>query len=562
MTAASANGLTAPELGAVSQFQAGAQYKRLDRVRALAQSSLRDGLRWHEIEQQDGLYRFDHRSGRYVSDLIEEGMLGSLTLHPSSNRRNNGATAADPEQTKAFADYVAAVAQQFPGLRLEIGNEFNSSSFLSGPAKDLSVPDRARLHAAHILAIAETGAVAQDRLLAGAAHSVAAGYIWAVLDQGVADHISAIALHPYTSPAEVLPAHLEVLRRHPAMQKLAIEITEFGIADDRNAPDHFWRNYCKMALANVRRAVWYPFDARRDQYSAVIDRQLNLTPVGRAITFAQTKLAGRKVEESFANQPYLHGCLFDDRTLVFWGEPREIRLNRPDIQVRHGHLRQLPSGDLSRPTETTVRILTVPEDAAPLVPGRDLSLGDSPLVADSYVDFHYPIDDEALSDPTPRDHPFTRWLQRGPSVLPLITCPGQDRPKAPWRPYLCAKNAPAFTLTEKDVTLIGAAVGTPLTLVMAHRVSHPRDLRLEVDIAVRRASRDGLQVQLWKNDQEIAQRHVLYGMVEEPWIVTLPGVSAGDLLQIRLANGPTDTGDFGSVRVRIFDENLFYSSAP
>ena len=97
---------------------------------------------------------------------------------------------------------------------------------------------------------------------------------------------------------------------------------------------------------------------------------------------------------------------------------------------------------------------------------------------------------------------------------------------------------------------------------MAHRVSHPRDLRLEVDIAVRRASRDGLQVQLWKNDQEIAQHHVFYGMVEEPWIVTLPGLAAGDLLQIRLANGATDTGDFGSVRVRIFDENLFYSSAP
>ncbi|MGB3242943.1 MAG: hypothetical protein WBB25_00295 [Sulfitobacter sp.] len=542
---AQSDDLRAPVLGASSNFQFGPQRGKIERLETLGIVSLRDGLRWKDIERNEGLFDFSQGSGRQISALAAKGLLGSVTLHPQHPLYDNGDTVTSDEGIAAFADYVAAVAEQFPDVRLEIANEFNGRSFVSGPARDMTSDERAVLHAHMLAAIAATGRVAPERIIGGAAHSVPGSYFAKMLAAGAGGNMGAVTIHPYSSAPEVLADQIEVIRTLPGMTALAVEITEFGhseTADPSLAADKFWKGYCAAGLAKVRRLVWYPLELRRDGYVAVLGRENQITSMGRAYLFATEKLAQLPLQELWPEDRAVRGCQFGPRTAVIWGAPREVQLFREDLTL---HSADMTPIDAQRGLDRAqVMVITASENAPPLEIPRDIRLGATALIADTQDSWNYPE--------TGHDKDFARFLERGETRLPLHTCLGQDRNGVPWVPYLCSKDVGRIVLTDRNFVLGGSAA-TPVSLV--HRYTPQADIQivLQADLDINKSSDDGVMLEVVVDGQQIESRLVTGAQA----LTFAPiAVRQGSRVDIRISPSANPKGDAGTYRLSLFDANL------
>lgn len=533
----------APDMGVNSGFMSGPAPRRLAQMASKAIGSARDAIRPRDVTISDNdTFAFDRESARRVRELDGKGVLSSLILLarlPGANQ--SGETVLTPDDVAAFGRYVAAVAGAFPGMLLEIGNEFNGNTFIKGAALQLGPAPRAELHARILAAIADAG-VPRDRILGGAAHSIAAGYLWAMLDAGAADHMSAVTIHPYTSQPEAYARQIAVLRRHPAMAGLAVDFTEFGSQDQARSADFFWRAYCSMAEAGVRRAQWYPLEFRHDGYVPVLDVGHALTPVGRALLHARTRLAGRAVTVLDLG-PFARGCLFDDRLAVLWGEPRALSVTRPDLLLRHADL--LPRKDHPPLDPQRVILVEAPDGTPPINPATDLVPGPTDLVADSFLQFDYPGDDNAPPGG------LLRLIRDRTGTRPLDTCPGQDRPQAPWFPYLCDARVKRAVLHDRGFVLGGNAQDRS-ELILSLPVTEPARLEFAVDTTMQQGSDDGIVLSIEVDGVAVATQPVH----DEAALVFGPfDVDTGNTVALIIAPGANPAGDAGLLRLRVYDRS-------
>ncbi|MGI3170896.1 hypothetical protein ACRARG_17225 [Pseudooceanicola sp. C21-150M6] len=538
--------LTAPELGAASNFQVGAAPRKQRVVEEMGLDDLRDGLRWGDIEPAAGQLSFEQKSGQTILELARKGLLGSVTIHPSNPAFSQGNTATSPDEIREFAAYGAAVAQQLPDIRIEVANEFNGRGFVKGPARDMTPAGRAELLAQMLQALGAAG-VPRDRVIGGAAHSIAAGFLWTVLDAGGADHMSALAIHPYTTAPEALPRQIEVLRRHPDAARLDIEITEIGTTATGRATDYLWRNYCQMALSDVRRVVWYPLELRQDGYAPLLDADLRPTETGRAFQRIRTDFMGQPVR-AYNPDPFTYGCIFDDRTLVVWGAPRQVQVTDDTITASSGTGAPI-EGDIRLHRD---RVLVLERDAPPEQGTMEevITLGPLSLQADSFDQFSFPTEPVATV-PADQDAAtgFERAFLRHGRTLPIRTCPGQDRPQAPWFPYLCSDDAARTVLHDRGFALGGTAQD-PVTI--RHRFVAPRDMQVDVAVVtdINPNSADGVTLSLVHND---TPRQSLRASGKEDHIFDSFAARAGDVIDILLEPGKTPKGDAGKFRISLYD---------
>lgn len=534
---------TAPVLGAGSGFQAGPAARLLERVRRLGIEDLRDGINWGHVEKEPGQYSFDLGGGKAISAVNETGILGSLTVYPGNPLYEDGDTLITDEGIKAFAEFTSKVANNFPNLpRIEVGNEFNSTSFISGPAKKMAPLERAELYARYLAAIDAQPGMKDRYILGGATHSIAAGYIWKLLDAGAGAHMDGVALHPYTTMPEQIPREIAVLRRHPEMAGLDVEITEFGTTDWYDAADFFWRNYCSMAVANVSRAVWYSLGQRGDRTASILARDLSVTAVGRAFLFAHKDLGGKPFQE-FRPDPFTYGCLFDGNTAVIWGAPREFSLTRDDISVRSANLRPY-DGPL---TLSRNRVLVLRSEDAPINLYEDVILKPNNMLADSFDQFNLPPAGQTARDGD--SFGFDHFLRVAGRELPLSTCPGQQAPRTPWRPYLCNETLRGFVLQPSGFWLGGNA-DRPVTLVSRHTLAEAAQVQVEVAIGTHQISKDGVGVTLVMDGQEVERRTV----TNFETLTFAPLTAAqGAVIDIVIDPNDTPTGDVGRLRITLRD---------
>jgi len=537
-----AQDLRAPILGAASNFQFGPQKGKMERLSALGIDSLRDGLRWRDIERTKGTYDFTQGSGQQIAALNAQGMLGSVTLHPLHPLYDSGETITSDDGITAFANYVAAVAERFPNLRLEIANEFNGRSFVSGAARAMTSDQRAQLHARMLAAIAATGRVPAARIIGGAAHSVPGAYFARMLDMGASTNMGAVTVHPYSSTPEALPRQIEAIETLLDMSGLAVEITEYGHSgseDPSLAADKFWKGFCAAGLAQVRRLVWYPLEQRRDGYVAVLGPDTRVTPMGRAYLFANEKLAQRPLQELWPNDSTVRGCQFGPRTAVIWGAPREIKVFRNDLTLHNADMSPLEGR--RRLDRAQVIVITVPDNAARLKIPNDLRLGATALIADTQDSWGYPE--------VGPDKAFSRFLERRGVPLALHTCLGQDKNGVPWVPYLCSVDVGRAVLTDQDFVL-GGSDQVPVSVIHRYIPKTDIDVVLKAQFGISEKSSDGIMLQLVIDGEQAASRHVT-GVKK---VTFAPfAVRQGSTVDIRISAGASPKGDFGTYRLSLYD---------
>ncbi|PRY25157.1 hypothetical protein CLV78_102334 [Aliiruegeria haliotis] len=537
-TAAFADPAIAPTLGAASNFGQGWQPRMLQAALDAGIRDFRDAVYWDRVERAPGEYVFDTQETLWPDRLPAAGAGTSLTVNNGHSAHDGGATPHSPAAVEAFAAHAAATALRFPAIHsVEVGNEFNSANFVSGPVKDGSLQERAEAYVA--LLRATEAAVRTERpnvrILGGGVHSIPAGYLAMVADLGGADLMDALVVHPYSTPPEQFARQVGVLRWQPAWSDMPLEVTEFGDTNPETAPGYLLRYYCQMAVSGVERVIWYALNDRGDGHVPLISPRGKVTETGRTWQQIARRMAGREVV-AFEPDPYTYGCRFGDEVLVIWGAPR--RVSASDSVAFLG-----PAGDPEEGPHTlsaTDPLVLVATEGSVLA---DPQFAPQPLLADSFHDYRYPHE----GDPHPDADPFRRYVLRGREV-PLLTRPGQERGGVPWVPYRAAADDPMVRLTAETL-LPGGTGERPAEIVHLWEAGLDRVIDLGIDLSPAARSDDGVTLRVALNGQLLHEQ-----IVAEPleWRLDGLAVKDGDRLEIAVGPNRTATGDVTQYRFRIW----------
>ena len=531
-TQSAAQDLRGPILAAASNFGQHFDAALLAAAIKLPVHDLRDAVYWDEVEQS-GTFRFDRPETTFPDLLAKAGITMSLTLNNGHPDYDGGVTPYTLTGVAAYAHAAAETVRRFPAITaVEVGNEQNAQNFVTGPVKAADLDQRAVYYMA-LLTATHTAVKAANpniRILGAGVHSIPLHYLARLYSLGAGAQMDALAMHPYTTPADQLQRQLALMRAIPGAATMPIDVTEFGTPDAPRAAAHLMRNYCQMALSGVTRTVWYPLNPRGDGFTPLIDAQGQTTGAGRAFQTAQSELEGRPVTNA-APDPFTYGCLFDKTRLLIWGAPRALTLNRSDL-----HAETATGVPATAP-------LALSEDApllilgtAPITLGKDVILGQQTIVADSFDQFTFPGTDA-------RPGPFTAYSLRGGQPVAMETRPGQERPGMPWMPYLgVPHDGFARLMADELLPAEDLPIGQTYTAHSAER------LTVEARFAPSDHSADGIRVQIAHNNESLFDKVTKTGIDFQSDPLTL---APGDRLSFLVSANGSVTGDLTHYRITL-----------
>lgn len=533
--------LPAPALAGASNFGQGWHFDTLSNSMNIPVGDYRDGMNWALAETVKGAYDFSDNRLRYPENVAAAGGGLSVTLNWGNPLYDEGETPHSPEAVAAFGAFAAELVSRFPAIHtIEVGNEFNGARFVTGPVREAGPTERALYHLALLKSVATQVRAARPgvRVAGGAAHSIPVGYLGAMADAGAAEHMDALALHPYTTPPEQIVPQVEVLRRHPALARMPIEATEIGHPDPARAAGHLLKSYCRMALAGFSRVVWYPMNARDDGMVPLLDDAGIPSAAGRAYGLIRERLAGLPVRAADPDATS-YGCLFGDEVLLLWGEPRPVTLRDPALEVLDPRGAPLEPEGLALSMEAPI-LVVAPE-------GVDLAtavaLGPTGILADSYHHFAYPEAEEAQAE----GDAFARFARRGGAEVPLVTLPGQEATGTPWFPYRGNRHLRPARVTA-EALVPGGDAADPVEIV--HRYVAPRDMGAALDLRLSTSERseDGVTLSVTLNGAEVMAAAPARAQEVAGHPLRL---AAGDLLEIAVGPGATARGDVAAYRITL-----------
>ncbi len=319
-------------LGVQTHFAQGWRLEFLDLLPKLGAPSLRDELSWPRVERARGQYDFSHDRARYLGKAIERGIDPLLLFTDTNPRYDDGDTPYTPEAQAGLARYITAVLDAYaPGLRrIEIGNEFNSDDFVSGPF----MQDRARYFAEMLQVVHDTVKAEhpETEILCTGTHSIAIGFFRELFEQGALASCDAISLHLYRDQPEGLGPEIDRLRA--LMEEfgglLPIYVTEFGqwFDDPEDAPDFMLKTVAQMGEAGIAGAWWYALLDQPWWPNMGLYRADPTAPMPAAASFRllQDKLLPhgrpRHIGASAADQIYAFGE--PARAVIAWGAPAQL----------------------------------------------------------------------------------------------------------------------------------------------------------------------------------------------------------------------------------------------
>lgn len=531
-----------PTLGAATNFSQGVQPQTLQHAQALGLSDMRDGMRWSKVETVPGQFAYQGPRQSFPDAILQSGARASLVVNWGNPLYDDGNTPQSREALDALSNYTGNLVRTFPDLSsIEVGNEFNGTNFVRGPLESVKPSERASAYVAMLRAASE-GAREQDqemRILGGATHSLPGGWLWQVLDEGGGAYMDAIAVHPYTTPAEQFTRQIAVLRRHSELADIPIEVTEFGTSGDNRAASHLLRNYCQFALAGVVRAVWFPASLGDRQMVPLFTRQGVVTPAGSAFRQVQRLMAGRPVQDAAPDDPFTYGCKFGSNILVIWGAKRTLTVEATAKVFDAAGRAQTAPFTLS---EQEPLVIELPDEASDVMTA--IALDAHGIIADSFHQFHYPLEMEQ-----PELDPFDRFARHGEKRVPLTTLPGQETAGTPWVPYRGAPSLRPVRLLP-DSLVPGLRNKTPVEIV--HLYEAPQDQAITLDALFRPAKRseDGVTVSVRLNGAPQLENVAAPG---QPLTVALQDLrlAKGDRLEIAVGPNGTAKGDVTKYRITL-----------
>ena len=138
-------------LGAASNFSQGWNPRTYDAAAAVPVTRFRDGIRWNEVERSPGSYTFDKATTTYMARVGENGGKLTLTVNWGNPLYDGGNTPHTAKALAAFGKFVGEMVVRYPAVdTVEVGNEFNSANFVSGPVKAADLAKRGQYHLAMV----------------------------------------------------------------------------------------------------------------------------------------------------------------------------------------------------------------------------------------------------------------------------------------------------------------------------------------------------------------------------------------------------------------------------
>ncbi len=325
------------QYGATTHFSQGWPLTHLDRAEALGIATIRDSLHWAAIERVPGQYDFADAKTRHIRAACAKGMTVLLGIDPRNRLYDGGATAFTPEAQAAFANYIKAIADRFPGCvtAIEIGNEVNGQNGMTGAAAQ----HRALAHTALLRAVHQRVKPAHPalKLLGGSTNTVATGFLDKLFAAGALNHVDGIVVHPYRTEPEGLDWELErlnaAMRRHGVAKP--IWATEFSreFASPEQAPDFALKMIALMGSSGVRNAYWYAMiDQKWFPTMGLLTLQGAPKPASQAYGHALKSLLPHGLPVRIDHgDPALYHVRFGTDRHVIWGAPRGFTVSGPAV---------------------------------------------------------------------------------------------------------------------------------------------------------------------------------------------------------------------------------------
>lgn len=548
------------ELGVATHFAHGGDYGEgwsptlVDLIGKSGADGIRDELIWSMIETKRGVYDFSDFRSSYLDYMERQGVDVTLTLIPGGNALyDNGATVWSSGGIAGFAKFAAAAVKEFPGIdRLVVGNEHNGldASFVNGVAAQGNVADRAAKYTELLRAVhnkvAATGSDVE--IVGGALHSVATGYVEALIEAGAFQYMDALDFHPYGLEPEELAAALdrlnEVLDTLPQNQRPELIVTEFARPADAADPLANTSYLLKMAAvlseAGVSSANWYAlldedYAAHRDM--GLFDSVSDANPIFNGFQFLSRILETSSTTVEVDSGPGLEVFDFGNGTLMVWGTPQEVSFSGANLVFRDA-----TGKIISRPTEVT--------DEPIYVQGKGVAVtatGDGQLLADSYHDFSLAADPEG-----PWSYHGHKIVKGKEAAFQLEVMDGQEQLNENWNPYLGNQWSRPFFLTAD--TLMTANFGDPGSNQRNALERYTVEKAGRIDIIgswnVSDQSQDGIIVAIRINGETVEQTKVGSDLTA---VLRGVEVAAGDTVDFIVMTNQTGKGDLTTRHIRIYE---------
>lgn len=533
-------------LGVQTHFSQGWRLPVLDLASEVGPILFRDGISWSQVEIEPGRYAFDLPSTSYPFDLRDAGREVSLTFAGTNPLYDAGGTPYTPEALEAHAAFVEATLDEFPFVDvIEIGNEFNSQPGVAGHVAEAPYDQRPAFYVELLQAVDERISKSHPdvRILGGATHSVPVGYLAELFELGAADHMDGLALHPYGLWPEEVPEILDALRRQMPDPGLPLHVTEFGTTDPERAAEYLGKMVTLMAANGVERAIWYAL--LRQSHSPVVpllELDGTVTTAGKAFRFFNDTVLPNPVRD-VSDDPFTYAFQAGERVLVVWGEPRALRITRPDVSAFSATGAPLDPVEAIDPEAPIV--LTSPE---PLSPGNGVEFGPQPLLADSFHQF----DLVRGTDNRGETDPFERFALSNGEKADLEMLGGGETTGVLWNPRL---GHPYLNPTRISANTLNPGMfvrpdGGATRVEMVHRYTAESDMAVNLKAEWQPAenTEDGITVTVSHNGETL-----LTTTSTERIDLDLPGLGlrAGDRLQFTVGPNGSPTGDTTRYRIQL-----------
>ncbi len=534
-------------LGTSTHFGQGWSFSWYSGAQAAGTTAIRDELGWGAIEKAPGTYDFSDSRVAWVSQALASGADVTLVFQGRNALYDGGDSVYTDAGRKAFADYVVAVLKQFPGISaIEIGNEYNSNSFVSGPVLEAGAGQRDDYYAKMLAAVqtAVNSAGLNVDVIGGAAHSIPVDYFADLKALGALDGLDAITIHPYTTPAEQLEDQIGVLR-DVVGNTIGIRATEFGqeFASLADAPAYLAKMVSAMGAAGIEGADWYAL-ARQSWFPnmELWDQATKaLTPAGVTFRVLQGMLAENGKVTHLASDDFSYLYAFGTHSAVLWGETRTVTL-AAGVTAYDLAGNEIVGFDGRIGMDQPVIL-----KSAGTITTASVTFAATDLVADSYHQFDVTNAEGGTTGFTGPWSYFSLNVGSGKEEA-LSTMGGGMVAGEPWTPYLGSKWLRPLAVTATSIVPVdwgGANNSSKYDIVERFTVAKTGTYSLTGDWDVNDASGDGVLLTVKVNGSTIASQLIYDPANGNRFHLDLGGVSltAGDKVDFVVDSRANPAGD-------------------
>jgi hypothetical protein len=501
-------------LGVVTHFAQGWGFSWLARAAEVSAANIRDEEPWGAIEWAPGDYRYSNQLGAYPEFVRRRGMKMLLVFMPVNPLYENGQAIRTPQGQQAFADFIVAQLNHFPGQvsAIEIGNEINGDGGLPGIPAARKVDVYASILRAVYKAVKSSHP--EVAVLGGSTNVIAVGFLDALFQAGALSNMDGVVVHPYRDVPEQVDDELRHLSS--VMGKYGpskpIYATEFGseFKDPDEAPPFMLKMVTLMASANVTAAYWYVLSDEKWFHNMGLYESIGgKKPAAEAFSTIQTKLlpSGNPTRQN-PDVPHTFIFRFGSGPCVMWGATRAISFSgNPQFFDPAGN-------SIPKPTELS--------DIPFIVTGTfTYQLGESDVIADSMLDYG-------------TAGQWSYFVQTADRQLhPLKSIDWN------WTSYIGDPNYRPLAISHNNIVPAGRP-GNEVKGVERLTIAQPQEISITGRLAKTSASPDGFNLQISHNGVAIYDK-VITGDVELSNLVLK--VHAGDTLDFAVgSNGDSVKG--------------------